>query len=151
MKTITIGGKDYKVEYSIEASLYPDLTGALMDSLISIGVGKGAAESNDTTTVFETMKSTVSNMPVKALTLFHAGLLEHHDLSFDESKELFKQYIKESKKSAYDVFSELMTEVNNDNFFEMIGLDEMFPTDEKKKTRKSKNSTEVGENTSTEE
>jgi len=44
MKTLKIGGKDYKIEYSIEASLYPACTGTIMDTFINMGVGNGAIQ-----------------------------------------------------------------------------------------------------------
>ena len=77
------------------------------------------------------------------VSLFHAGLLENHDLSEKESKELLKAYLKESKKSYSEVLGELMTIVNEDNFFELIGVDKMFAPNEQKEE-----SGEVGESSS---
>lgn len=151
MKTIKISGKDYKFEYTIEASLYPPCTETIMDTFINIGVGQGAAENNDAMTVVDTIKKTVSNVPVKAMTLFHAGLLEHYEFSEEESKALLRAYLKESGKSFRDILGELMDIVAEDNFFDLIGLNQMFPTEEQteKKSKKStKKNEEVGENMS---
>ena len=149
MKTIKIDGKDYKFEYTIEASLYPPCTETIMDTFINIGVSQGAAENNDAMTVVDTIKKTVSNVPLKAMTLFHAGLLEHYEFSEEESKNLLRTYLKESGKSFRDILGELMDIVAEDNFFDLIGLNQMFPTEEQKaqKPKKAKK-TEVGENIS---
>ena len=148
MKTLKIGGKDYKIEYSIEASLYPACTETIMDTFINMGVGNGAAENNDPMTVIDTIKKTVSNIPTKALVLFHAGLLENHGLSENESKELLKEYLRESKKTFRDVLEELMGVVNEDNFFDLVGLNQIFPAEETENQPK-KQKTKGGENTST--
>ena len=57
--------------------------------------------------------------------------------------------IKESGKSFSDVLGELMEIMTEDNFFDLIGLNQMFQTT--KRGRKKKENTEVGESTSNEE
>lgn len=143
MKAIKINGKEYKIEYSIEASLYSKCMENIMDSLIGVGVFQGKAQLKDVEGMINELKKTVSNVPAKVLVLFHAGLLENHDLSEKESKELLKAYLKESKKSYSEVLGELMTIVNEDNFFELIGVDKMFAPNEQKEE-----SGEVGESSS---
>lgn len=150
MKNVKINGEVYTFEYSIEASLYPDCTKEIMDTFINIGVGQGAAENNDAMSVLDTIKNTVSNIPVKAMVLFHAGLLEHHGLSEGESKDLLKAYVKESGKSFRDIYGELMEMVAEDNFFELIGLNQIFPNEQTEKKSKKAN-IKGGENTSKEE
>lgn len=130
MKTIKINGNEYKIEYSIEASLYTTCMESLMDTLIGIGTFQGKAELNDAEGMKDELKKTVSNIPQKVLTLFHAGLLENHNLSEEESKELLKTYLKESKKSYSEILGDLMGIVNEDNFFELIGVDKMFAPSE---------------------
>ena len=149
MKTITICGKDYKFEYTIEASLYSECTETIMDTFLGLGKVQGLANTNDVNGFMEELKNTIANVPIKALTLFHAGLLENHDFSKEESKELLKAYIKESGKSFSDVLGELMEIMTEDNFFDLIGLNQMFQTT--KRGRKKKENTEVGESTSNEE
>ena len=143
MKAIKINGKEYKIEYSIEASLYSKCMENIMDSLIGVGVFQSKAQLEDVEGMINELKKTVSNVPAKVLVLFHAGLLENHDLSEKESKELLKAYLKESKKSYSEVLGELMTIVNEDNFFELIGVDKMFAPNEQKEE-----SGEVGESSS---
>ena len=147
MKNIKIGENIYSFEYTIEASLYPPCSETIMDTFIGIATGEDAAENQDTMGLIDTIKKTVSNIPLKTMTLFHAGLLEHHDLSEKESKDLLKEYLKESGKSFNEVWTELLEIVAEDNFFDLIGLNQMFPQTEKKKTKTKKDS-EVGENIS---
>ena len=153
MKTIKIGDNLYTFEYSIEASLYPPCTELIMDTFINLGVGEAAAESQDVNTMVDTLKKTVSFMPTKTVSLFHAGLLEHHNFNEKESKELLKQYLKESGKAYPDVLSELMECLGEDNFFNLIGLNKMFAKNEQteRKTPKKSENLKPGENTSTAE
>ena len=120
-----------------------------MDTFLGLGKVQGLANTNDVNGFMEELKNTIANVPIKALTLFHAGLLENHDFSKEESKELLKEYIKESGKSFSDVLGELMEIMTEDNFFDLIGLNQMFQTT--KRGRKKKENTEVGESTSNEE
>ena len=69
MKSIKIGNKDYKFEFTIEASLYGECTEALTAFLTNVGSAG--------TNLKEVLKS-ISDIPQTALTLFYAGLLEHH-------------------------------------------------------------------------
>ena len=149
MKTITINGNDYKIEYSIEASLYEDCAGCLMDFFINSGMAEGAAGAGDATTAVNGLKATLISIPQRTLTLFYAGLMENHEMSKAEAKELLKQYISESGKSYLDIQNELVAIVEEDNFFDLIGLNKLFPNQES--NTKPKKKKEVGENTSTEQ
>lgn len=147
MKTITINGTDYKFEYSIEASLYEDCCGCIMDLFVGEGMAKGAAETGDLDRAWNELKKSITGNPKTALTLFYAGLLENHGLSKDEAKELYKAYVKESGKSIIEITNELMAIVDEDNFFGLLGLDKAFQTESNtKKEKKDK----PGKNTSTE-
>jgi len=132
MKKITINNKEYTFEFTIEASLYDDCTKSVMDMFVKGGMIQGAAESNDAESAMENFLDTIASLPKKTLTLFYAGLLEHHGSDGDKSiqsehdaKKLLKIYLDESKKSFRDVFSEMTELMAEDNFFERIGLDKM--------------------------
>lgn len=147
MKNITINGKEYKIEYSIEASLYEDCTGCIMDYFINAGMVEGAAESGDADRATNYLKKVVTSVPNRTFTLFYAGLLEKQpDITKEEAKALLKKYVDESGKSFTDIMGDLLVIVEEDNFFEMIGLDKMFPSSNTKKKKK-----EHGESTSTEQ
>lgn len=149
MKKITINKKEYKFEFSIEASLYDECTKSVMDMFVKGGMIQGAAESNDAEGAMENLMDTIANLPQKALTLFYAGLLEHHGTdegdgsvtSMADAKKLLATYLKEKKKSFRDVLSEMMELMVDDSFFDLIGLSQMA-------TELEADSTEPGKNTS---
>lgn len=157
MKKITIGKKEYTFEFTIEASLYDDCTKSVMDNFVKAGMAKGALEMKDAEGAVDALIDTIANLPQKTLTLFYAGLLEHHGSEGDgsiagkpEAKKVLKTYLEESNKTFRDVFEEMMETMANDNFFDLIGLNQM--TEEMKKAEKKeevKESSEVGKNTST--
>lgn len=149
MKSVTINGKEYKIEFSIEASLYEDCSGCIMDYFINAGLIDGAAQTGDTDRAVDSFKKALTSIPQRALTLFYAGLMENQpEITKERAKFLLKEYIKESGKSFSDVLNEMLKCVEEDSFFEMIGLDKMFQNQESN-TKKKKE--EHGENTSTEQ
>jgi len=149
MKRITINGKEYTVEYTIEASLYDDCTLSMMDMFVKGGMAQGAAEDRDIEGAMRNLMETIANLPQKVLTLFYAGLLEHHGPEGDKSvqsrsdaKKILAKYLNENKKSFRDVLEELTEVMAEDNFFDLIGLNQM--TAELAKDESS----EVGKSTS---
>ena len=132
MKKITIDNKEYTFEFTIEASLYDECTLSIMDTFVKGGMVKGAAEDEDLENAMSNLLETIANMPTKALTLFYAGLLEHHGAEGDktvrsksDAKKILAKYIKENDVSFRDVFSEMMEIMADDNFFDLIGLTQM--------------------------
>lgn len=140
MKRITIGNKEYIFEFSIEATLYNECTEGIMDLMIGAGLAQAEAENSSADSkekvlsVVESFKKTVSDIPQKALTLFYAGLLEHHGaestdrsiLSRSDAKKLLVRYMNEHDgMSLFDVMNEMMEEMGKDHFFERIGVDKV--------------------------
>ena len=130
MKRITINKKEYTFEFTIEASLYDDCTRSVMDVFVKGGMVQGAAEANDVEAAMDNLLDTLANLPQKALTLFYAGLLEHHGPEGDgsiqgmsDAKRVLAAYLKENNKSFRDVLGEMMNQMAEDHFFELIGLD----------------------------
>ena len=158
MKRITINKKEYTFEFTIEASLYDDCTRSVMDVFVKGGMVQGAAESNDVEAAMDNLLDTLANLPQKALTLFYAGLLEHHGPEGDgsiqgmsDAKRLLATYLKENNKSFRDVLGEMMNQMAEDHFFELIGLDkatEELASQTENQTESEKNGA-VGKNTST--
>ena len=153
MKRITIDNKEYTIEFSIEASLYDDCTKSVMDMFVKDGMVSTAAEEGDLEGAKEGLLSTIANIPQKALTLFYAGLLEHHGpygdksiLSINDAKELAKLYIIESEKSWRDIMTEMMAQMAEDNFFDLVGLNQLT----KEVTEESKEDGKAGKNISSE-
>lgn len=128
-KTITIGGKDYKLEYSIEASLYGDCVASVVSLLA--GIGRAAEKDDIVKQIHE-----ISNVPQVAWTIFYAGLLEAHGThpegdgrvpDKETAKALMVQYIKENQGEEggdfYDVLTMCMNQMGEDGFFKLTGMD----------------------------
>lgn len=147
MKIITIGGIDYTFEFTIEASLYSECTEKVTG--LMVGAGSAQMEEENSKENIKAMISTMSDIPSVAMTMFYAGLMEHHGSlgdgkvkSIKEAKLLVKQYLSENKDDEkgnfYALMQEMMECMSDDGFFELIGLDKMFtPTQEKKKVPKT--------------
>lgn len=133
MRVLKIGKEEYKFQFDIEASLYSECT----EKVTSIMFAMAGEEGKDAKKAF---LSSLSDIPQVALHMFHAGLLENHNVTLSDSKELLKQYIKEHKEdetgSFYGVMNMLLEDMGEDGFFEMIGLDKMFQTEEVKEPKK---------------
>ena len=127
MKVIKIGNKEYKFEFTIEASLYGECTEALTAFLTNIGSAQGKAD------LKELLKS-ISDIPQTALTLFYAGLLEHHGEDGDgtvatkkDAKRLIKQYFEDNKDTDeadfYSIMALMIGVMEEDGFFKRTGLE----------------------------
>ena len=147
MKVIKIGNKEYKFEFTIEASLYGECTEALTAFLANFEVANGNLK--------ELLKN-ISNLPQTALTLFYAGLLEYHGEDGDgtvttknDAKNLIKQYLEDNKDTENGDFYAIMTlmleVMEEDGFFKRTGLNRLLeagmqntpkkPQDHKKKAK----------------
>lgn len=147
MKVIKIGNKEYKFEFTIEASLYGECTEALTAFLTNVGSAG--------TNLKEVLKS-ISDIPQTALTLFYAGLLEHHGEDGDgtvttkkDAKRLIKQYFEDKKDTDeadfYAIMALMIEVMEEDGFFKRTGLERILtagteklpknPQDHKKPTK----------------
>ena len=154
MKRITIGGKEYTFKFSVAASLYDDCIKSILDGFVTGGKLEASAKNEDIDTTINEVLSTFANIPQKAITMFYAGLLENHEdeiKSIKDARELIREYIEDNKdengkwtKSFYDILSEMMEIMYEDNFFELIGLDKMVDQTAPKKRGRKKS--EVGNN-----
>ena len=118
-KMITANGHDYKIEFSIEASLYKDCADSVLNTI-------SAAEGGDV----KNQINAVSCMPLTVLNMFHAGLLEHHGIDGDgavtsvlDSKKILKSYMKENNFDFDTVANMLFDQMVEDGFFRLIGMD----------------------------
>ena len=146
-KVIKIGGKDYKIEYTVEASLYDECTEKLIEftgKVFSISDIENVTDGMTDAQAAEARKalikngiSSITNIPSVATTLFYAGLLEYHGpegdrsvLSISDAKKLIKQYFEEHKEDGtdnfYDLLQILMEQIGEDGFFKRIGLIQIF-------------------------
>ena len=155
MKKITIGGKEYTFKFSVAASLYDDCTKSILDGFVTAGKLESSAKNNDVDSTIESVVDTFANVPQKAITMFYAGLMEYHGdeiKSMKDARELVGEYLEENKDdngewtiSFYDVLTEMMEIMADDNFFGLIGLEKMVDQANQPKKRGRKKS-EVGNN-----
>ena len=137
MRVLKIGKEEYTFKFDIEASLYSECT----EKVTSILFAMAGEEGKDAKKAF---LSSLSDIPQVALHMFHAGLLENHDVTLSESKKLIAQYIREHREdetgSFYGVMNMLLEDMGEDGFFEMIGLDKMLSkvTDQVEKVKEPK-------------
>lgn len=124
MLIVNIGGKDYTLEYTIEASLHKDCVDKMTNYMKNVIM----AQANGT---LENLLSNMSDLPHIALSSFYAGLLEHHSdeiRSEKDAKNLIKTYFSEHKEDGKDNFYEVMEMIsgcmNDDGFFRQIGLEQ---------------------------
>lgn len=150
MKILEIDGKDYKLEYTIEASLYEDCTEKVTTLMFDVSDAEGENG-------IKSVISAMTNIPQTSLTMFYAGLLEHHGecgdrtvLSKNDAKILLRKYFDEHKEDEtgnfYGMMELLLTQMGEDGFFKQIGLEQMTrpqkpvkkPQDHKAKTKATK-------------
>ena len=134
MRTLTVGNKEYTIEFSIEASLHKECTEKIT------GLMAGIAEAQSKSDI-KTLISSMADIPQATLHMLHAGLLEHQsDWDMAKTKAVIKQYLIERKGKEdgnyYSLMELLIEDMASDGFFEMIGLDKMFQTEEVKKPKK---------------
>lgn len=140
-KQISINGKDYKLEYSIEASLYSDCVSSIANMLADAAM---AEKEQDVKKLLNGM----SNIPQTALTIFYAGLMEHHGNhpngdgtvpDIQTAKDLIAQFMKEHKEDEYGNFYGVMQmcveQMGEDGFFDLVGLNAMVETKPKKQRK----------------
>ncbi len=153
MKRITIDGKEYTITFSIAASLYNECTESIMDSFVKGGMIEESIDSKNVEEATKNIISTIANIPQRACILFYAGLLENHGADYGDGSvptlkdatKLLARYLKEHKEdnegkgvSFVDIMNDMMEQIAEDNFFEMIGLDKMMEVQSEKKAKRSR-------------
>lgn len=127
MKTITVDGKEYKIEFrmkSIECKnliqkMFLMLSGAhVLRQLDNEGKGEIGAMMDGTANM---AADTIDTTQIA----FFAGLLQHHNMSEDEANELLEKYMDEKDIGFYDVFEEIKECMEDDGFFKRSGLQKM--------------------------
>ena len=122
MRTIKIGKEEYTFKFDIEASLYSECTEKITSIMVGLSDVKGEEAKKN-------FIRAISDIPQTALHMFHAGLLENHNVTLSDSKKLIAQYIREHKEdetgSFYGIMEMLIEDMEKDGFFSLIGLDKM--------------------------
>lgn len=139
-KVLTVNGKDYKLEYTIEASLYDECIEKLV-SFFEKAFGAMDADDEDESkreTAIRKSISGISNIPATTLSVFYAGLLEHHGTgrngdksvrSKEDAKDIIRSYFEEHDEDGtgnyYDLLMICVNQMGDDGFFKRIGLERM--------------------------
>lgn len=149
MKTIQIGNEQYTLEYGFEAAENKVVVQRMFNALSMSYIGKRLDLDGDNSkldvaaAMIDGTADLVSDMPFICKDAFYAGLLEHHNVSVSESKELMKQYMKENGLSFKGLYEQIKETMEDDGFFDLTGLTEMVAemnnseeTEEKKQPKK---------------
>lgn len=129
---LTIGGKKYRFTYTVDASLCEECVEKTTSLMMQVGMAQDEQD-------LKKMLSGISNIPVTALSMFYAGLLEHHGTgrdgdksirSKDDAVDLIKQYFAENPEDEnanfYGLLTMILEQMGEDGFFKVIGLETIF-------------------------
>lgn len=135
MKTLTINGNEYKLEYTFEASEHKDtvqkmfkvLSGAYLmrKGVVIDETDEEKAKEAMVNAMIDGSAEMVADVPHIVKSAFYAGLLEHNPKSEDEAYSLMKEYMKENKISYRKLFEDIKECMEDDGFFDLSGLTEM--------------------------
>ena len=139
-KIITINGNEYKLEYTIEASLYNDCIERVVTLMYGIDQGQNNKD-------VKQILSGVSDLPNTAMSCFYAGLLEHHGVESGDgsvpnlarAKKLAAVFLRDEESEAhnwYDLLTLCMNQMGEDGFFELVGLNSFLTTEAPKTQRR---------------
>ena len=140
MKSLTIGGKEYQIEFSFEAAEYKNcvdtalklLTGAYLIPDTKSSAKEDVAEQSRNVAM-EMISGTagmLTSLPQITATFLYAGLMEHNPVADEqEAKKLMRQFIKENPdddRASYVGFQQFLVGcMEDDGFFKLTGLDKM--------------------------
>lgn len=141
-KTLTIGGIDYRMEFTVEASLCSECIERLINFFKSTSAATVLGDENMTEeeadrAVQSAMNTTIaglSDIGNVAMSLWYAGFLEHHGpegdravLTKKDAKNLFRKYQEEhpDEGTYYDILRICTEQMEADDFFKLTGLDKL--------------------------
>ena len=133
MKTITIDGKDYTLEFSFDAAenrelvqkMFNVVSGAYLVKNGKFDEDENEKRENVVGAMVDGVSEMVSEIPHICITAFYAGLLENNPQTKEDAKNLMKSYMKENKISFNKLFDEIKDCMEDDGFFDLSGLTEM--------------------------
>lgn len=151
-KVLKIGDKDYKLEYTIEASLYDEGIDTTLKFISAAGMPKEEdlekytpeQQAEIRKQVVDNIIKSMTNLPKTAMDLFYMGLLEHHGSgkyadhtikSKDDAKDLIRDYFADHTEDGtgtfYDILSMCLDQMAEDGFFKRTGLEKMMSNAQK--------------------
>ena len=135
MKILTIGGKDYKIEFSFEAAEYKDCVDKVFkivsgSYLMKNGPTEDGEKISMATAIMDGTSDMVSDIPKITIITLYAGLLENNPVKDEqEAKTLFKQFVKENpddeRASFWGMYDFLKNCMEDDGFFKLTGMDKV--------------------------
>jgi CRISPR/Cas system CSM-associated protein Csm2 small subunit len=136
---IKVGRGEYTIEFTFEASLYGECTEKVIAFMSAI-------PENGTADEIKHFITSLSDIPSTTLTMFYAGLMEHHGEDGDgtvtskkDAKAILKAYIEENRDNEdgtfYAVMEKMIEQMGKDGFFDRIGLTKILSTEEPKKPK----------------
>lgn len=136
---IKVGRNEYTIEFTFEASLYGECTEKVIAFMSAI-------PENGTADEIKHFITSLSDIPSTTLTMFYAGLMEHHGEDGDgtvtskkDAKAILKAYIEENRDNEdgtfYAVMEKMIEQMGEDGFFDRIGLTKILSTEEPKKPK----------------
>lgn len=153
MKTLLIGGSEYKLEYTFGASEHKDtvqkmfkvLSGAYLmrKGVVIDEKDEEKAKEAMVNAMIDGSAEMVADVPHIVKSAFYAGLLEHNPKSEEEAYSLMKEYMKENKISYRKLFEDIRECMEDDGFFDLSGLTEMLQEMNKAEEKKEKKSPKV--------
>jgi hypothetical protein len=125
-KILEIGDKEYKIEFTVEASLYKDCVEQVTELMLNTMSASDNADIKD-------LLSAIIDIPQTTLTMFYAGLMEHHGECGDKTilskadarnliKEYFRGHTEDESGNFYGFMQILIEQMGEDGFFKQIGL-----------------------------
>lgn len=128
MKTITVNGNDYTLEFTFAAAECKDLMNRMFKIMTMSYIAEDMKDLEDEVTVKAMLDGTakqVADTPESCKIAFFAGLLEHNPKTEEETVEIMRGYMKENKLSYTKLFKEIQEWMEEDGFFDLSGLKEM--------------------------
>lgn len=147
MKTITVNGNEYTLEFTFAAAEHKDLVNRMFKIMTMSYVAEDMKDLDGDVTVKNMLDGAarqVADTPETCKIAFLAGLLEHNPKTEEEAVAIMRGYMKENKISYAKLFKEIKEWMEEDGFFDLSGLNdmiaEMYPetqeTVEEKKPKK---------------
>ncbi len=128
-KELVIDNKIYTLEFGVEAAFYNECLETLIGLFADIGVAENQKD-------IKAVLNKFANIPQVSLTMFYAGLIEHHGINGkgdstvpdkEAAKELLIKYITSQRDEELGSFAGIMAmcieQMEADGYFKMIGLD----------------------------
>ena len=133
MRLLTIGGNEYKVEFSFEAAEYKDCVDKVFKVvsggyIMKRGITGKEDKSEMATAMMDGTADMFSDMASLSITCLYAGLLQNNPVEDEKAaRALFKQFVKENpddERATFPGMYEFLKKcMEEDGFFKLTGLD----------------------------